>query len=201
MAGFNRLAFQREVSPQLKNKAFPLVAARVETFFEREKQRMIGEFESHPVTNELESPSDDSQYLPQGNLVGLFGYDDAAGEVDKVRENLDNTQITFLDRGRVYKDGSYTIRARAEVPSIQLLNEETELPWQSKGLVDAVEMGVSGFFRTLFGGDFDNSRSGEGIQTKTKVRDEAFSGVGRGGYLRGILARFSERVRRGPRAR
>lgn len=201
MSGFNRLAFQREVSPQLKNKAFPVVAARVEAFFEREKERMVNEFESHPVTRELESPSDNSQFLPQGNLVGLFGYDDATSEVDKVRDNLDNTQITFLGRGRILKDGSYIIRARAEVPSIQLLNEETELPWQSKGLVDAVELGVSGFFRTLFGSGFDNSRSGEGIQTKTKVRDEAFKGVGRGGYLRGILARFAERIRRGPRAR
>jgi hypothetical protein len=198
MASFNRINFQREVSAQIRNKAFPVMAARTRGFFEREKDRMLSEFESHPVTKELQSPSDSSQFLSQGNLVGLFGYEDATGEVDKVRENLEQTSIVFLDRGRVDKDGRYVIRVKAETPSVALLNEETELPWQSKGLVDAVELGVSGFFRTLFGGGFEGSRSGEGIQVKNKVRDESFSGIGRGGYLRGILRRFAQRVRSGP---
>jgi hypothetical protein len=84
---------------------------------------------------------------------------------------------------------------------VGLLNELTPLPWQEqKGLVDAVELGVSGFFRTLFGKNFENSISGEAIQVKNKVRDQSFSGLGRGAYLRGILKRFTDKLRKGPRA-
>jgi hypothetical protein len=203
MAGFNKIAFRREVSPQLKNKAFPIIARRMEGFFERQKEQMITEFEAHPVTNELESFNSEqrSQFLPQGNLTALFGYEDGAEEIQKIRELLESSKITFLNQGRIAPDGSYEVTARAEAPSVALLNEETELPWQQKGLVDAVELGVSGFFRTLFGGSFTDSRSGGGIQVKNKVRDVAFSGIGRGGYLRGILSRFVARVRKGPRAK
>lgn len=198
MAGFNRVAFRREVSPQLKNKAFPILAARVEGFFERKKEEAVQNFENHEVTRELESPSETSKFLPQGNLVGLLGYENVNDELNTVRDNLQESQITFLDKGRTDKDGGYTIKVRAQVPSIAKINEETELPWQSKGLIESIESGVSGFFRTLFGNNFDGSRSNEGIQVKTKVRDESFGGIGRGKYLGGILSDFARRLRRGP---
>jgi hypothetical protein len=80
MSGFNRVAFRREVAPQLKNKAFPVIARRVEGFFEREKGRMIDEFEAggsgggKNITAELSGSAPyKSAFLPQGNLHGLFG--------------------------------------------------------------------------------------------------------------------------------
>lgn len=204
MSGFNRINFRREVSPQLKQKAFPVISSRMAGFWEREKERMINEFENHPVTNELESyhPDQRSEFLPNGNLTALFGYEDVAGEVNNVRDLLDESNIVFINQGRVYGDGSYTVSAKAEVPSIEAINSATPLPWQEgKGLIDAVELGVSGFFRTLFGGKFDDSRSGGAIQIQAKVRDKSFPGLGRGSYLRGILDNFKNIIRSGPRTR
>jgi hypothetical protein len=203
MAGFNRAVFRRELSPQLKNKTFPVIKRRMETFFEREKGRMIREFDEHEVTRELISGvTIKSKFLDgEGSLPGLLGYDNIEGEVFKVASLLESSSIVSIRQGRIGSDGTYRVTARTDVPSVKLLNEETPLPWgPEKGLVDAIELGVSGFFNTLFGTRFKSSRSGGGIQVKQQVRDISFRGTGRGSYLRGILSRFLAKIRSGPRA-
>jgi len=95
----------KAINNQLDKNIGIKVKEMVEREFEAIKQRMIDEFESHPVTIEIdagENASNSSGTLGgYGNLFSFIGFQDGDDPLKEVRVKLNQTNITRLK----YKNG------------------------------------------------------------------------------------------------
>jgi hypothetical protein len=185
--------------PVLKKVAEKMVR---EGFFDPAVEQMKNEFESHPVTREIDggiSAANESDTL-QGdfktksgkNLYSFIGFDSSDGEspLQPIRDRLDpkhpdGPKIVYkgMDKQKITFD--YIIKA----PKEAAIHKATPMPW-AKGLSwsKRIEYGIPGianFLNKLFAA---GSRSWGGVQVDQKLRDGArFKPTT---YLTGIFKNF-----------
>ncbi len=161
--------------------------------FDLELNRMIQDFNDHPITQELENPNGSNISGTLGslntnlfNFIGFFANDDP---VQALRRALESS--TTLSKKRTVKTVGRKVRVEYKVsmPSQILLKSVSKMPWSSKSWAFGVETGISGFnyFLNL---KKRSSRSGKGIQSKFVVREGGFRPTE---YITGILRRFVTR--------
>lgn len=175
MAGkINKKLIQKEI---FNNRAVKkIVRDIVEKEVEKEKALFRADFESHPVTQELEGGENASNISGTlggyGNLFSFLGFNNGANPTTPVKFLI---QKILLDRN--VQTSSNGFKIKVNIPSKEEFAAVARLPWESgrSWLLD-MERGISGLGSFLYG-RFNTSRSGGGIQSKYKYSNRTFRPV------------------------
>jgi hypothetical protein len=175
MAGrINKKAIEKAIFTNRTVKK--MVRDIVEKEVEKEKMLFRADFESHPVTQELEggeNASNSSGTLGgYGNLFSFLGFNRGANPTSPVKSLIQSIKVD-----RNVQAGTNGFKVRVNIPSKEDFAAITPMPWEGgrSWLLD-MERGISGLGAYLYG-RFDASRSGGGIQSKSKYSNRTFRAV------------------------
>jgi hypothetical protein len=157
-------------------------------------REMIKEFESHPVTKEIESGpegwNESGTLGGYGNLYSYIGFEEGMDPITPIRlilkKALNIKSIPSSQRSMILK-------FQVELPSKEEIFSASPMPWVSgRSWAEGIEKGISGL------GNYINrmtlsGRSGQGIQTKNKVRSGQFRNTK---YLSNILNNLKININR-----
>lgn len=189
MAGkINKKLIQKEIFNNRSIKKMVRDMVKIEV--EKEKNLFRSEFESHPVTQEIDGGENASNISGTlggyGNLFSFLGFNKGANPTTPVKILI---KKILLDRKvQTTKNG---FKINVNVPSKEDFGTVTRLPWEGgrSWLLD-MERGISGLGSFLYG-RFNASRSGGGIQIKYKYSNRIFRPVK---YFSGIYTNFLKRL-------
>jgi hypothetical protein len=189
MAGkINKKLIKKEVFQSKSVKT--LVRNLVKQELEKEKALFRAEFESHPVTQELDGGENASNISGTlggyGNLFSFLGFNKGSNPTLPVKRLI---QKILLDRK--VKDTQNGFEIKVNIPSKEEFGAVTRLPWEGgrSWLLD-VERGISGLGSFLYG-RFSGSRSGGGIQIKYNYSNRIFRPVK---YFSPMYTKFLKRL-------
>jgi len=171
--------------------------------FERERKKVINEFESHPVTRELEMGPDAANISGTthgvGNLYSFIGFPQGSNPIEPVRKLMMGIKISRRPQKTVISRNKMEKVYKVYSPGMDDFQAATPMPWES-GLswVRGVERGISGFGHFMAtntpgaeGFNFSGSRSGGGVEVKRTLTTMGFKPVK---YLSLILGNFRRRL-------
>jgi hypothetical protein len=189
MAGkINKKAIEKAI---FTNRAVKkMVRNIVQKEVEKEKILFRADFESHPVTQELdggETASNNSGTLGgYGNLFSFLGFNNGANPTAPVKTLI---QKIALDRN--VQSSSNTFKFKVNIPSKEDFAAVSQMPWEGgrSWLLD-IERGISGLGAYLYG-RFKSSRSGTGIQNKYNYTNRRFQNVK---YFSEMYSKFLRRL-------
>ena len=186
-------AFEKHV----KRRVRPHLQELARDVFQEAKDIMIQEVLSHPVSVELSQRTGNSKFLSgaRGSLYGFLGFNDGYDPISHLVNYL-RQKVKFKPGVITGRKGDIRLNTIIEVPSNEDFNKDGRfrLPWESgKSWPIAVETGVSGLPYYLNYNVEGVSRSGGGIQIKSrrKGRFTEFAGTS---YLTPIFKEFRVRV-------
>ncbi len=143
---------------------------------EKEKVLFGADFESHPITKELEGGEDASNSSGTlggyGNLFSFLGFSAGVNPTSPVKSLIQSIRID-----RNVQTSTKGFKIKVNIPSKEEFGDVTQMPWEGgrSWLLD-MERGVSGLGAYLYG-RFNSSRSGRGIQSKYRYSDRVFRPV------------------------
>jgi len=189
MAGkINKKAIEKAIftNRAVKKRVRDIVKAEVE----KEKILFRTNFESHPVTQELEggeNASNNSGTLGgYGNLFSFLGFNKGANPTSPVKSLIQSIRID-----RNVQTSIKGFKIKVNIPSKEEFAAITPMPWEGgrSWLLD-MERGISGLGAYLYG-RFDSSRSGSGIQSKYRYSNRVFRPVK---YFSQMYNKFTRRL-------
>lgn len=175
-----------------KSKTYVATARQIITsHFITMKEEMIEEFNNHPVTIEIEAGPEakniSGTISGEGNLFGFIGFEKGSNPTRVIRNML--TQKTFINNIIVQKNGN--INTVVAYPSARDIFERTPLPWaEGRSWAEGIERGLPGLGFYMHK-DNIHSRSGAGIQSKTKLESITFRNTS---YISAIIKRFEKKM-------
>ena len=189
MAGkINKKLIQKEI---FNNRAVKkMVRDIVQEEVEKEKALFQQDFESHPVTQELDGGENASNISGTlggyGNLFSFLGFNQGTNPTAPVKFLI---QRITLDRNIQATGNGFKVRVN--VPSKDDFGAVSRLPFEGgrSWLLD-IERGISGLGAYLYG-RFASSRSGTGIQSKYNYANKRFRNVK---YFSGMYTKFLRRL-------
>lgn len=197
MARVNIKGLQAEIAAKGYKIFKPAAERRVRNVLESEAKKLMVDFESHPVTEEIDegpNASNKSNSLGgYGNLFSFMGFESGSDPISPIRSLLAKSiQIKSFRKKR----NRLGFKLRFTVPTKEQIDAISPMPWSTDSWTDAVEKGISGLGQYLHSKDrhFNTSRSGKGIQI-----DFDFSGGWRANstptdYVTGILNRMLKSI-------
>jgi hypothetical protein len=189
MAGtINRKRIQKEIfsNRAVKRKVLEIVQAEVE----KEKALFKQDFESHPVTQEIEGGESASNLSGTlggyGNLFSFIGFNKGASPTTPVKFLIQS--ISVAKTVRISNEG---FQLKINLPSKEEFGAVSKMPWEGgrSWLLD-IERGISGLGAFLYG-RFLGSRSGGGIQSKYNYSNKRFRNVK---YFSEMYSKFIRRI-------
>lgn len=202
---------KRAIKSQLNDEIGAEINKIVIKEFEKIKNAMIEDFDSHPITKEIEAGPNSNNASGTlggyGNLFTFIGFDESDNPISPIRDRLLKTTIRRIN----YKNGIFNFITNE--PSREELFSITPMPWASgRSWLDGIETGLSGlgFYLYKSGKDIKGSRSGPAIQLKGgKKSESAFGSQSTGGaisqqrsrykrvsYISSILRNFNRSIER-----
>jgi hypothetical protein len=189
MAGkINKKLIQKQI---FNNRAVKkMVRDIVQKEVEKEKALFQQDFESHPVTQELDGGENASNISGTlggyGNLFSFLGFNQGTNPTAPVKFLI---QRITLDRNIQATGNGFKVRVN--VPSKEEFGAVSRLPFEGgrSWLLD-IERGISGLGAYLYG-RFAGSRSGTGIQSKYNYSNKRFRNVK---YFSGMYTKFLRRL-------
>ena len=189
MAGkINKKLIQKQI---FNNRAVKkMVRDIVQKEVEKEKALFQQDFESHPVTQELDGGENASNISGTlggyGNLFSFLGFNQGTNPTAPVKFLI---QRITLDRNIQATGNGFKVRVN--VPSKEEFGAVSRLQFEggSSWLLD-IERGISGLGAYLYG-RFASSRSGTGIQSKYNYANKRFRNVK---YFSGMYTKFLRRL-------
>jgi hypothetical protein len=169
--------------------------------YELVKEQTLQEFESHPVTQELQAGAyGDNQtgtISPAGNLYSLIGFDAGTDPTEPIRSIINSLGVMMSFEPKY----AGKLKLRYSFPATQLnikeIEDVTPMPsWTTGSWVRRVEKSIEGINHYLFYTEnhkskpFDKSRSGTGIQIKGNL-NKTFKRID---YITGIIKNFNNRL-------
>ena len=165
----------------------PDVEPRLSKQFKEAKDEMLAEFNSHPITRELEmkTAANPSSFVGEGSLFGFIGFNENDEPIDVVRSMLKSSDLVFV---RIKKA---VVDFKVLYPSKEELFDATPLPWATgRSWLKGIESGLSGLGKYL-NIESEASRSGGGIQSEGSVRSGRFKNTA---YISKILNIFIKKI-------
>ena len=161
-----------EINSQLrKDKETQLkVKQMIEKQFRVMHQKLMRDFQSHPVTRELRGGAGSSNLsggLKEGNLFGFIGFEIGDDPVSEIEKLLNKTAIII--KNRRFGSLGFTWTYLVTSPSMKDLHIATPLPW-AKGaswLRDLEGRGIPNLGQYMHK-NIRSSRSGAGFQNKNR---------------------------------
>lgn len=191
----------------IAQKAEPILAPKVRALakldLEVKKGMFLKEFDSHPVTRELEDgPDASSRIIPGGNLFSLLGFYATQNPAKALRQYLDERIILKRRTQKAKLRGNNLIfQFPVEIPTLDEVNSavasdpQSKLEWTGRSFTDMIMNGIPGIpnylFRIFPSLGSPPSRSGTAIQTKNKVGSGSFRGVK---YINELLRVFKASI-------
>ena len=173
------------------SRAFDKEALRVaQTKLNIAKQKLLEEFDQHPVTTEMKAGPEASNYSGSlggyGNLFSFMGFSSGSHPTKAVRNFLQSF-ISLKPTGRSRGSAKEYI---IQMPSMEDF-DFAKMPWESgNNWVRAVETGISGFSYYMHKAH-EASRAGVGIQIDNKLRSEGSKSIV---YMTKLLDKFRKRL-------
>lgn len=152
------------------------VANEYQKELEKQKLLFLKEYESHPVTKELDGGEDASNVSGTlggyGNLFSFLGFNKADNPTAPVKNLIRSIRLDKNVQSR-----NETFKLKINIPSKEDFAAATKMPWESgrSWLLD-MERGISGLGAYLYG-KFNASRSGTGIQNQKNYSGRTFRPV------------------------
>ena len=165
----------------------PDVEPRLSKQFKEAKDEMLAEFNSHPVTRELEmkTAANPSSFVGEGSLFGFIGFNENDEPIDVVRRMLKSSDLVFV---RIKKA---VVDFKVLYPSKEELFDAPPLPWATgRSWLKGIESGLSGLGKYL-NIESEASRSGGGIQAANSVKSGRFKNTP---YISKILNNFIKKI-------
>jgi hypothetical protein len=163
----------------------------------RSKRGMLEEFDSHPVTREVEAginSGNTSGTLPSGygNLYTFIGFRYGSDPANMIRNLLSLTKSLKKTKSKVSKS-KITTYFTITTPSQDQIKAVSKMPFEGgKSWVYGIERGISGFSHYIYK-NYTLSRSTKGLQSRYKARSGQFKPM-YDGYITRILKNFFDRV-------
>lgn len=159
--------------------------------FEAMKKELIQEFETHPVTVEIDGGKNARNLSGTldgvENLFSYIGFEENDKPTQPIRNALNEI---FLTSTMIKKDGSSLSNVLYPLPDD--IFRITPMPWaEGRSWAKGIESGMPGFGRYLRK-DAPSSRSGGGIQVKGKVRAGGFKNTR---YISEMIRKFEKNLR------
>lgn len=197
-----RLEVAKQAEPQIRAQIDKIVKLDYKT----KKEQFFEDFESHPVTQEIEEgPTALSSYIPGGNLFSLLGFYKEQKPVQALRDYLKRTIKVGDTRPGKRTGETITFETPVEMPTLGDIDQhlsgdpQSKLDWDERSFTQLIRRGISGLPYYLFSlvRDFSKvpSRSGTAIQTKGSALRSG--SVGPIKYVDELLARFRARINGG----
>jgi hypothetical protein len=182
----NRLSNDIQVSPKFKKVSKTQVRKRVLAA----RSEMLDLFDSHAVTQELlmgPSGSNISGTLGGiGNLFAYIGFESGDKPITRLRAILASYSINFT-----FAKGRSVVNI--DVPTAQEAFSVTPMPWAiGRSWAKGIETGIAGFGQFL-SGSYQASRSGEGLQSGSRVRGGGFKNRP---YISLLIKEYNEKIKR-----
>ena len=189
-----KLNFDPMVRALTKTKAFKDATRKVaKEKFERAKKNLINDFDSHPVTQEIES-GEESENISgtlggYGNLYTFIGFYKQEDPIQKVREAI--SKYTKISRGRFKSTRNKAIAEfDIKVPTTEELASVTPMPWEGGSWLRSIERGISGFGYYMYK-RWREARSGFGAQIDNQVRAGGYRPIK---YYSSLVRMFAKEV-------
>jgi hypothetical protein len=157
-------------------------------------QKLMTEFETHPVTQEIEAGPGSSNISGTlngyGDLFSYIGFDSGDNPIMAVRVILEKSlYLRHIPSGAKDAIQNFMI----SLPSMAQIEAETPMPWATgRSWVKGIEQGISGFGKYLTR-QSPASRSGGAIQTEKSMRGGGFRNTQ---YLSAILNGLEGHIRK-----
>lgn len=164
----------------------------VNTEFIKAKEKLIQNFEQHPVTREIEAgvnASNVSNTLGgRGNLFSFIGFESSDNPTQPIYYQLRDITLTSI---MIKRDG--TSLSYVLYPSAEDIFKVTPLPWaDGRSWAEGIEKGISNLGQFL-SKPTEESRSGGGIQSKNPVSSASFSTTP---YISSLISDFEKDISR-----
>jgi hypothetical protein len=156
----------------VKEAAFELAESKLESA----KNNLLNNFNSHPVTQEIEAGESASNISGTlggyGNLFSFIGFQSGSNPVEIVRDLINKIRIIKSSYIKPDANGS-TISFGLRAPKISQFENETPMPWAGgRSWLTSIEKGISNFnyfiSKKLLG------RSGGGVQSDSRIRESSY---------------------------
>ena len=167
--------------------------------FNDSKNKFIEEFDSHPITKEIEQGPNSSNISNTlngvGNLFSFIGFDKNSNPVNEVR-NIISKKFKLERPKKKTKETKVIFEYTIRYPGLEDLKSVSPMPWESgRSWVSAIERGISGFSNYMYK-KFVEGRSGEALQTENKIRGGNYKPKK---YMSEIISNFIKNLRMGTR--
>jgi len=213
MADFNTRAQINHHNVMLElESAHPTIKAAAEVYvrkeyFEPAVRALRQDFESHPVTVEIDGgmefgneAGNPSKTLSVGasskNLYSFIGFEEGTHPTNAIRNRLrESSSAGPKMHALPVKKRQFVYEFEISGPDLDAIYEATPLPWaQGLSWAEKIETGIPGLARFV---SKDNlGRSGGGYQAKNDVRKNGPNTSRPISYLTGIVQRFLDRFTR-----
>jgi hypothetical protein len=145
--------------------------------FNSAKNDFFQEFESHPVTREVESGADGANLSGTlngyGNLFSFIGFNSASEPIAHLRSVLKS--MMRLSKIKVRRGSNSSVSFDISMPDMKVITSATPMPWESgRSWVRGIERGISGFGYYMSTRSRRFSRSGTAIQSDSRLRGGAY---------------------------
>ena len=140
MAKFNRKIYEKEIaktleSPAIKQQAHAIAQQKVR----RAQKEMLQEFNSHPVTREVEAGSEANNLSGTlggyGNLFTFIGFNRSSRPTAAIRKYLER-DVNVFSQPRVIKTrNEATFLFRISSPKMEVLEELSPSPWEGRSWI------------------------------------------------------------------
>ena len=195
MAKIDNATLRLNVGKNSKIRSLALSLA--EAKLEKEKLVLVRDFDSHPVTKEIDGGSRASNISGTlggyGNLFSFIGFPGGSNPTQVVRDLISKIRL-IRSSGKSKVNGPGAVFAfKVNAPNIDTFKKNTPMPWTiGRSWLIGIEAGISGF-SNFINKALSSSRSGGGIQTDSKIRDSSFK---RTSYFQKIYSAFLNRLSR-----
>ena len=196
MAKVNMSRLKAEIAKKgyktIRSKLIP----RIKKVLQKETQKVLEDFENHPITAEIEggpSASNTSGTLGgYGNLFTFIGFDRGSNPISPIRSLLARSiKIQSVRK----KNNALMFVLKFSAPSREEIAAVSPSPWASDSWAEAVERGMSGLGRYLYSDStsrFNSSRSGGAIEASVEFRGASTSKATP--YLSAILEKMLKSI-------
>ena len=197
-----KVKVKRNFTKHMMKKTPPSVVNGVQRRFNAAHKKLLNEFETHPVTREIEGGPDATNTSGtlggSGNLFSFLGFYDTDSPITVVRTFLNSIKLKIQPKKKALNNGRVIFEF--DVMSLgtkEGLFNDTRLSWLGKSWLKGVESGISGlgYYLYLSSYDFPGSRSGVAIQSKPprKVRNLVYRPTK---YISALLRDFNTNLKK-----
>tara|TARA_B100001093_G_scaffold514456_1_gene588511 strand:- start:6235 stop:6828 length:594 start_codon:yes stop_codon:yes gene_type:complete len=181
---------------QLTNKQVavaigPSALRTIRVSFERIKREMLSDFNSHPVTREIEggprSTNISGTLGGKGNLFSFIGFESGTKPVDTIRRLINRSYVRLAPpiAGMTYFEFF--------LPDIEEVYTNTPMPWASgRSWAKGIETGMSGLGQYAYSKKtIEDSRSGTAVQSENNLRTANYKPVQ---YMSAIIEKARNKI-------